>query len=121
MKFSDMMGKGAKTADDAETALPPAQVKAPPVPEAPIRFTPAPGPAEPVAEAPVAVTPTVPAAVEPAPESALVEPGATQAQPAILDVMHELAPRRAEASDQELEASAWLDGLTQIDDDLLPG
>ncbi|MEP6624147.1 MAG: hypothetical protein ABJC79_06875 [Acidimicrobiia bacterium] len=108
MKFSDMMGKGPKAADETETALPPAQVKAPPVPEAPARFTAAPVDAAPVAVTTPDTAPVVPVAVSP------------PAPPAILDVMAELAPRRAEATDGQLDASAWLEGLTAIDDDLLP-
>ena len=112
MKFSDMMGRGAKTEDAVETAVPAAPVNAPPVPEAPIRFMAAPptapsAPAEPVAET------VVESAVAPEPVSA-------SAPPAILDVMAELGPRRDAASNQQLDASAWLDGLTAIDDDLLP-
>ncbi len=109
MKFSDMMGKGAKTADTADTAAPPALVKAPPVPEAPVRFMAAPAPVE---DAPV--EPVAEAAVE-----TVVAPEPV-APPAIRDVMAELAPRRDAASLHQLDASAWLDGLTAIDDDLLP-
>jgi hypothetical protein len=48
------------------------------------------------------------------------------APPSISDVVAELAPRPASASvaaavtDQQLDTSAWLDGITSIDDDLLP-
>lgn len=117
MKFSDMMGKGGKAAADeaevTETTVPPAQRDAPPVPEAPIRF--GANRTDPV-EAPPA---------EPAPASAppLVE-GVVQ-QPSIAEVMAELTPRAggptgARANDSELDATAWLEGLSAIDDDLLP-
>ena len=120
MKFSDMMGKGAKTEDAVDTAVPAAPVNAPPVPEAPIRFLAAPGPAEPAPVDPVAEVVGTPEAVV-APEAVTApEPVVIPAQPAIADVMAELAPRRAEASTEQLDASAWLDGLTAIDDDLLP-
>jgi hypothetical protein len=100
MKFSDMMGKGKGTVDeaDAETEAVAARLKAPPVPEAPIRFG-----------AP--------------PEVATKAPVVPDTQPAIAEVMAELAPRKPEAnvaSNQQLDATAWLEGLATIDDDLLP-
>lgn len=104
MKFSDMMGKGKDAVNeaDAETEAVAARLKAPPVPEAPIRFG---SPPEVAAEAPAA------------PEEV------TATQPAIADVMAELAPRKSAAnaaSNQQLDATAWLEGLATIDDDLLP-
>jgi len=113
MKFSDMMGKGKAATDeaDAETEAVAARLKAPPMPEAPIRFGTPPVVAE---EAPTAID-----------EAAAIDmPAATDPQPAILEVMAELAPRKPEvsvASDQQLDATAWLEGLADIDDDLLPG
>jgi len=109
MKFSDMMGKGKATVDeaDAETEAVAARLKAPPLPEAPIRFG---SPPEVAAELPVA-------AEVPVAEVAAVT------QPAIAEVMAELAPRKPEpnvASNQQLDATAWLEGLATIDDDLLP-
>ena len=115
MKFSDMMGKGGKAAVDeaeaTETTVP-AQRSAPPVPEAPIRF----GENRtdttevPLANADVATAP-------PLVESVVQEPS-------IAEVMAELTPRApapaARADDSELDATAWLEGLTTIDDDLLP-
>jgi hypothetical protein len=43
-------------------------------------------------------------------------------QPAIHEVVAELAPRptAAAVTEQQLDTSAWLDGITSIDDDLLP-
>ena len=98
MKFSDMMGKDDQVDETTETQAPPARMKAPPLPEAPIRF----GAPPEVAEAP---------------------PAAAEDRPAILDVMAELAPRPGEvsaASTEQLDATAWLEGLVAIDDDLLP-
>ena len=117
MKFSDMMGKGPKAAVDeveaTETMVPPVQRDAPPVPEAPIRF----GASRTDA---IETPPAVPAAPSAPP---LVE-GVVQ-QPSIAEVMAELTPRvggptAALASESELDATAWLEGLSAIDDDLLP-
>jgi hypothetical protein len=56
-----------------------------------------------------------------------VAPPTTPGPPSISDVVAELAPRPATApaaaaavSDQQLDTSAWLDGINSIDDDLLP-
>lgn len=117
MKFSDMMGKGGKAAvheaEATETTAPPAQRNAPPAPEAPIRF----GQSRtdttevPLADADVATAPP------------LVE--AVVQEPSIAEVMAELTPRAGgptgtRADDSELDATAWLEGLSTIDDDLLP-
>ncbi len=126
MKFSDMMGKGTKdtassvvaTADETEATettenAVPAARHAPPVPEAPIRFgarrADAPDLVESAAEAD-------PAPGEPAPS-----------EPSIMDVMNELTPRfgaptaaATTATSAQLDATAWLEGLSTIDDDLLP-
>ena len=135
MKFSDMMGKGSKAAVDeaetTETAVAPAQRNAPPVPEAPIRFggnrsdiadeTTAPAPDTERSPAPAAVSPFAQSGAPSAPP--LVE--SVVEQPSIAEVMAELTPRvggatEARASDSELDATAWLEGLSTIDDDLLP-
>lgn len=119
MKFSDMMGKGGKAAlDETETTdatSPPAQRTAPPLPEAPIRFGTKPSDVD-----------TAPAAapVAPMPPTDLAD---TTAVPSMMEVMSELTPRVGgpttavgAASAAELDASAWLEGLATIDDDLLP-
>lgn len=139
MKFSDMMGQGDEGGTDVEQdapplpPMPPAGRTTPSVPEAPVQFggnRSEPANAEPEAAAPeveasiaapeVAETPTV---TEPtaAPEA----PPAARAEPLLSDVVAELAPRagftgKATASDEQLDTSAWLDGLGDIDDDLLP-
>ena len=107
MKFSDMMGKGDKGGVDAEvteTSTPPAQPSTPTVPDAPIRF----GGTE---------------SVEAAQPESTVATDTELAPPSISDVVSELAPRAAvpvAAAPAELDATAWLEGLTEIDDDLLP-
>jgi len=110
MKFSDMMGKKDNdTTEVAEPDLPPEARTAPPLPEAPIRF------AANRSDLEEAGT-TTPAP----PELTTTEPR-TLVQPSISDVVAELAPRPASAAtDQQLDASAWLDGINTIDDDLLP-
>jgi len=144
MKFSDMMGKRDRgTAEVTEPELPPEARTAPPVPEAPIRFggnrtelddaaaafgsvaPPPPAPPAPAAAPVEALDETAPAALAPA--AAPAQP-APLAPPSISDVVAELAPRPAStpvptaaaATDQQLDASAWLDGVNSIDDDLLP-
>ncbi len=128
MKFSDMMGKGDSDStvveDTAEVVTDSADAAAAEVAEAPIRFggvrsDPAPNvTTAPNAEAPVAIEPV---AIEP-----IAEPlGATGNRDYELrDVVAELAPSAritpTVASDQELDATSWLEGLTSIDDDLLP-
>jgi len=114
MKFSDMMGKRDRgTTEVTEPELPPEARTAPPVPEAPIRFGGNRSELEEAAAAFGTVTPP------PAPPAVL-------APPSISDVVAELAPRPASASvaaavtDQQLDTSAWLDGINSIDDDLLP-
>jgi hypothetical protein len=134
MKFSDMMGKRDRgTTEVTEPQLPPEATTAPPVPEAPIRFggsrtaledaTTAVGggtitpPRPPVS--PLAATTTAPETVA-APPPPATEP--RQLEPSISEVVAELAPRPAMAAvtDQQLDTSAWLDGIPSIDDDLLP-
>ena len=135
MKFSDMMGK--RDRDDSEVTepeLPPEARTAPPVPEAPIRFGGnrselddaaaafGGGTVTPAAVAPIVAPPPIAreAAIPPPPLVAPEPP--TLEQPSISDVVAELAPRPAAAAvtDQQLDASAWLDGINSIDDDLLP-
>ena len=117
MKFSDMMGKSGKAAvDEAEaTETVPAPPSAPRAPEAPIRFgeNRADTTEVPLADADVATAPPVVEAVV--------------HEPSVAEVMAELAPRAAptppaaaRADDSELDATAWLEGLSTIDDDLLP-
>jgi hypothetical protein len=135
MKFSDMMGKRDRKATEVTEPEAPEARTAPPVPEAPIRLggnrselddavaafghvppSPPAAPAEtgavtaptPVVEAPVVVRPPAP------------EPPST-GRPSIHEVVAELAPRTPSAvTDQQLDASAWLDGINTVDDDLLP-
>gem|GEM_PF-6331208 len=62
---------------------------------------------------------------ESAPASAPPIVGGVVQQPSIAEVMAELTPRAggptgARANDSELDATAWLEGLSAIDDDLLP-
>ena len=125
MKFSDMMGKGNKTEDaDAETAAVTARLNAPPVPEAPVQFGGNRSETKTPVEVPEAVTAPV---IEPP----VTEPVATEPvvhtidnRVSMADVMSELVPRvgasLTAAAPGELDASAWLDGLTIVDDDLLP-
>ena len=110
MKFSDMMGKGDKggvDADATETSTPSAQPSTPTVPDAPIRF----GGTQ---------------SVESAQPESTVTTDTELAPPSISDVVAELAPRAdapvaaTAASPAELDASAWLEGVTIVDDDLLP-
>jgi hypothetical protein len=130
MKFSDMMGKGNKTEDaDAETAAVAARLNAPPVPEAPVQFggnrseTTSPVEVPEASTAPV----TEPVMTEPVmTEPVAIEPvvHTIDTQVSMADVMSELVPRVGAsvtaAAPAELDASAWLDGLTIVDDDLLP-
>ena len=125
MKFSDMMGKGNKTEDaDAETAAVTARLNAPPVPEAPVQF----GGNRSETTAPVEVPEAVTAPViePPVIEPPVIEPvvHTIDNQVSMADVMSELVPRvgasLSAAAPAELDASAWLDGLTIVDDDLLP-
>lgn len=130
MKFSDMMGKGNKTEDaDAETAAVTARLNAPPVPEAPVQFggnrseTTAPVEVPEAVTAPVIEPPVIePPVIEPP----VIEPvvHTIDNQVSMADVMSELVPRvgasLSAAAPAELDASAWLDGLTIVDDDLLP-
>ena len=124
MKFSDMMGKGKDSTEeaDAETEAVAARLQVPPPPEAPIRFGTPPEVAE---AAPAAID--VPAATD-APAATDLQaadpPRAAYTQPAIAEVMAELTPTKPEptvASNQQLDATAWLEGLATIDDDMLPG
>jgi hypothetical protein len=124
MKFSDMMGKGKESTEeaDAETEAVAARLAVPPPPEAPIRFG---TPPEVAQEAPAAID--VPAATDglAAPDiQAADTTSVAYTQPAIAEVMAELTPRKPEAtvaSNQQLDATAWLEGLATIDDDMLPG
>jgi hypothetical protein len=124
MKFSDMMGnKDRDTTEVAEPQLPPEARSAPPVPEAPIRF----GGNRPDVDDPAAahgsgsITPEAPPASPLAPPEITGTEAPPPAPPSISDVVAELAPRpAAAATDQQLDASAWLDGINTIDDDLLP-
>ena len=127
MKFSDMMGKRDRgTTEVTEPQLPPEAASAPPVPEAPIRFG---GNRSELGDAAAAVGGVAitqhgrataarrcPATFTAAP-APVVEP---DGPPSIRDVVAELAPRPAAATDQQLDTSAWLDGINSIDDDLLP-
>ncbi len=119
MKFSDMMGKGSDKAavadgEATEAAATPTQWTPAPAPEAPIRFGSQPAGSSGNATAEVGAI-----------EAPVLE--RTLAQPSIMDVMNELAPRpgapmaaASAASDAELDTTAWLEGLGSIDDDLLP-
>lgn len=112
MKFSDMMGKGDATATNDDVVAAPTTdepVETPPdIASAPIQF----------------------GGVRPGPEAAVDAPtidpvAATGPRDFELrDVVAELAPsdRMASsvASDRELDATSWLEGLGTIDDDLLP-
>ena len=143
MKFSDMMGKRDRdTTEVTEPELPPEAATAPPVPEAPIRFgesrtafedataavgggtiTPPP-PMSPLVAAPTAPpAPPAPEAVT-APQPTETQPTETprSLEPSISEVVAELAPRpgAARVTDQQIDASAWLDDIPSIDDDLLP-
>ncbi len=136
MKFSDMMGQGDEGGTDVEQdapalpPLPPAGRTTPSVPEAPVQFggnRSEPANAEPEAAAPEGeasiATPDVTA--PPAATPAEPAPVARGGDPLLSDVVAELAPRpgftgKASASDEQLDTSAWLDGLGSIDDDLLP-
>lgn len=105
MKFSDMMGK-ADGAETEEVAAPTSDVvAAPPAPEAPIQFG--------EQRVRTAAEPRPAAPPDLTPESRL---------PSIAEVAAELAPRNepAAASVQQVAASAWLEDLSGIDDDLLP-
>jgi hypothetical protein len=148
MKFSDMMGKRDRdTTEVTEPQLPPEAATAPPLPEAPIRFgesrtafedataavgggtiTPPRPPVSPLVSA-AAAPPAPPetATAPPAPETVAAAPPVTTEAPRLLEpsrseVVAELAPRPAVAAvtDQQLDASAWLDDIASIDDDLLP-
>ena len=112
MKFSDMMGKGdADTTEVTEPELPTEARSAPPAPEAPIRFGGSRSDADDAAVEQVDAEATSGSAVAP-----------PLADPSISDVVAELAPRPSTAlvTDQQIDTSAWLDGISSIDDDLLP-
>jgi len=101
MKFSDMMGKDRRTASDEEA--PTAATPPPPPPEAaPIRLG---SERDELTDAAAALDPETPA--EPAP-------------PSISDVVAELAPRVPATDAGPRDPGSWLDGLTGVDDDLLP-
>lgn len=114
MKFSDMMGKGDATAtsDDVVTEA--------------TTNTPAETPPE-SAAAPIQLAGV---RTGPGPESSVEGPTADTVEDTrpqdfeLRDLVAELAPsdRMAPsvASDQELDATSWLEGLGTIDDDLLP-
>jgi len=110
MKFSDMMGKGEPTTTeevDTDTTTAPASTPAPPPPpDASVRFN------DQRVRREDDTTPPPPPAGRPESSSTLM-----------MDVVNELKPGRETApvaSTQQLDASAWLDGLGGIDDDLLP-
>jgi len=122
--------------------------KAPPVPSAPPMFTdlsaataPTPPPAAsafapviapPVPAPPIPAAPPVPAPSAFAPLDPLTAPTVDEAveigEPSLRDVVAELSPRAVmpstpampTANDEQLDATSWLEGLTVIDDDLLP-
>ena len=123
MKFSDMMGKSDKSsaiAEETDVLTEPAAAGTAEVAETPIRFGGIRSEPEPTAttaptdaEAPVAIEP------------AAAPIGATKSRDyEFRDVVAELAPSAritpTVASDQEIDATSWLEGLTSIDDDLLP-
>jgi hypothetical protein len=128
MKFSDMMGKrDRRSSEVTEPPRPPEAATAPPVPEAPVRFggnrseldeaAAAFGTEATTREAAVAPPAADPATFVAAPPP-IVEPDGPLS---ISDVVAELAPRPVAAvTDQQLDTSAWLDGINSIDDDLLP-
>ena len=134
MKFSDMMGKRDRdTTEVTEPQLPPEAATAPPVPEAPIRFGQGRSAFEDATAAVGGGTitpprpPASPLASTAAPETVAAPPPLTtepprSLEPSISEVVAELAPRPAAAAvtDQQLDASAWLDDIPSIDDDLLP-
>ena len=143
MKFSDMMGKRDRgTTEATEPQLPADAATAPPVPEAPIRlggnrseldeaaaaFGPGAVTHEAAAPPPatgttsfVAAPPTAAAPPDAAPPVAAPPVPTPEGPPSISDVVAELAPRPVAAvTDQQLDTSAWLDGINSIDDDLLP-
>ncbi len=108
MKFSDMMGKGEPTATEEvetdATTVPTTPPSAPPAADASVRF----GDQRVRTEDSTAVPPP---------------PGRPEASSTLMiDVVNELkpGPDAPAASSQQLDASAWLDGLGGIDDDLLP-
>ena len=142
MKFSDMMGDD-ENGTDVETdapplpPLPPTTRSAAPLPEAPVRLggnrsepdDSAAGSATPTEETTAAQTPARAAPTADPPDAALaaMTPTAAPADPLMSDVVAELAPRpgvaarsTGTASDDQLDATAWLEDLGSIDDDLLP-
>ncbi len=128
MKFSDMMGKRDRGTTEVTEPQPPADAAtAPPVPEAPIRFTGVRSELDEAAAALGAGAVTHEAsAVPPVAETAVFTPAPRPAveplaPPSISDVVAELAPRPAAAVQGDpLDAGAWLDRVDTIDDDLLP-
>ena len=134
MKFSDMMGQGDEGGTDVEedaAPQPPAARTAPPLPEAPVQFggnrsEPADG--EPVDTEPGAAASITAPVVAERPDAALAAMPSTGpvGDPLLSEVVAELAPRGSSpvratgASDQQLDATSWLEGLNTIDDDLLP-
>jgi hypothetical protein len=128
MKFSDMMGKDDQDATtEVAEAEPPAN--APMLPPPPIEARRA--PSVPGAEIRFGGVTT---AAAPLPAAPSVAPAGLA--PSISDVVAELAPRppstpsaapaasavstTSAVTDQQIEASSWLDGINDIDDDLLP-
>jgi len=111
MKFSDMMGKGQrKGATDSEVATEDAGTDA-----AATRFTPV------GAETPVRLGGT---RSELDDAAAALGGGGPLEDPTISEVVAELAPRPATArtaTAAPADDGTWLDGISRIDDDLLPG
>jgi hypothetical protein len=113
MKFSDMMGKGQRkgatdTDDEPEGATSDA---------AATRFTPV------AAESSIRLGGNRSELDEAA---AAVGGGSPLADPSISEVVAELAPRAAgtrtaPVADAPVDTASWLDGMHEIDDDLLPG
>ena len=108
MKFSDMMGKGdpstTEEVDPDATAIP------------------APPPPTPAAAAPVQFGERGPVGAEAVLPPPPTPSGPNRSSALMFDVVNELKPGSdtPAASTQQLDASAWLDGLGGIDDDLLP-
>ena len=128
-------GSVVPTVEPPVAAAPPPPVLAPPPP--PRAVAPSPQAVTPPPPPPVVAPPPPAPAVTPNRTASVVsEPGMVDAlapaapvpspRPSIHDVVAELAPRSAVAAtssavtDQQLDASAWLDGIGSIDDDLLP-
>jgi hypothetical protein len=109
----------------AQVAPPAAPPLAPPAAAPPVLAPPVAAPQ--LVAPPVAAVVAEPAPTVPAPASAPIIGSTVHAdpgQPLMSDVMAELVPRAGAsltaASPAELDASAWLEGLTDINDDLLP-